>query len=412
MPLFAHAPETGLEGLPQDPATEIGSWYAEAVLYRLGVGAFYDADHDGLGDFEGLIRKLPYLQSLGVTCVDLFALNRDQCAEFVRFRLAARTAGVRVLVELAGDAARQRDETGFWLDSDADGVVLTGPPAACASRCARRARPAPDGNQRRRTSFVRVNGVPVPCADGQDAIGALGAFRSQVVPTLMEGFTRQSSVPLLGLMVRLALRMTGGRAWQQDDDEGWLGTPTSASGSQVPLRLARLTEGPGPRLNLLHALLFALPGPPLLVFGDEIGMDDVVRDPAGNWSPMRWRRGQDGDVVSVQSQDRLRSSLLNRVRTLARQRRRSNALSCGNASPVGLGAGPGLSFLRECGGETILVVANFSPVVHVVECDLSGHEGNQVEDIAGEKPFPPVLDAPYRVALGPYGWNWLRLVTH
>jgi len=411
MPLFTRAPETGLDRLPQHPATETGSWYAEAVLYRLGVGAFYDADHDGIGDFEGLIRKLPYLQSLGVTCVDLFAPNRDQHAEFVRFGLAARTAGVRVLVELAGNPARQRDESAYWLDHDADGVVLTSPPAACTNGCARRARPAPDGTQRRGMSFVRVNGVPVPCAGGQDAIGGLGAFRAQVVPTLMEGFTRQSGVPLLGLMVRLALRMTSGRAWHEDDDEGWPGTPTSAGGSHVPPRLARLTEGPGPRLNLLHALLFALPGPPLLVFGDEIGMDDVVRDPAGNWSPMRWHRGQDGDAVSVQSQERLRSSLLNRVRTLARQRRRSNALGCGNASPVGLGAGPGVAFLRECGGETILVVANFSPVVHVVACDLSGHEGKRVDDMVGEKPFPPVLDAQYRVNLGPYGWKWLRLVT-
>ncbi|HEY1300062.1 MAG TPA: maltose alpha-D-glucosyltransferase [Stellaceae bacterium] len=44
-------------------------WYKDAIIYQLHVKAFFDADGDGIGDFEGLCRKLDYLQDLGVTAL-------------------------------------------------------------------------------------------------------------------------------------------------------------------------------------------------------------------------------------------------------------------------------------------------------------------------------------------------------
>ncbi len=41
-------------------------WYKDAVVYELHVRSFFDATNDGYGDFEGLRRKLPYIESLGV----------------------------------------------------------------------------------------------------------------------------------------------------------------------------------------------------------------------------------------------------------------------------------------------------------------------------------------------------------
>ena len=41
-------------------------WYKDAVIYELHVRSFFDATNDGYGDFEGLRRKIPYLESLGV----------------------------------------------------------------------------------------------------------------------------------------------------------------------------------------------------------------------------------------------------------------------------------------------------------------------------------------------------------
>src|SRR6266545_2499887 len=44
-------------------------WYKDAVIYQLHVKAFLDSNQDGIGDFPGLIRKLDYLQDLGVTAL-------------------------------------------------------------------------------------------------------------------------------------------------------------------------------------------------------------------------------------------------------------------------------------------------------------------------------------------------------
>lgn len=44
-------------------------WYKDAVIYQLHVKTFYDANGDGVGDFQGLIEKLPYLKELGVTAI-------------------------------------------------------------------------------------------------------------------------------------------------------------------------------------------------------------------------------------------------------------------------------------------------------------------------------------------------------
>ena len=44
-------------------------WYKNAVIYNLSVDTFMDADGDGVGDFKGLVRRLDYLQGLGVTAI-------------------------------------------------------------------------------------------------------------------------------------------------------------------------------------------------------------------------------------------------------------------------------------------------------------------------------------------------------
>jgi hypothetical protein len=44
-------------------------WYKDTIIYQLHVKAFFDTDDDGIGDFEGLRRKLDYLQDLGATAL-------------------------------------------------------------------------------------------------------------------------------------------------------------------------------------------------------------------------------------------------------------------------------------------------------------------------------------------------------
>lgn len=50
------------------PQTE-RAWWKEAIIYQLYPRSFKDSDGDGVGDLEGIIQKLDYLESLGVTAV-------------------------------------------------------------------------------------------------------------------------------------------------------------------------------------------------------------------------------------------------------------------------------------------------------------------------------------------------------
>jgi len=95
-------------------------WYKNAVIYCLDVEKYQDADGDGVGDFEGLMRRLDYLQGLGVTCVWLQPFykspNRDNgydvadyynvhekhgsLGDFVEFMNRAEALGIRVIVDL------------------------------------------------------------------------------------------------------------------------------------------------------------------------------------------------------------------------------------------------------------------------------------------------------------------------
>jgi maltose alpha-D-glucosyltransferase / alpha-amylase len=53
-----------LPGSASDPL-----WFKDAIIYELHVKAFADSNSDGIGDFQGLMGKLDYLQSLGITCI-------------------------------------------------------------------------------------------------------------------------------------------------------------------------------------------------------------------------------------------------------------------------------------------------------------------------------------------------------
>lgn len=95
-------------------------WYKNAVIYSLDLDSFMDANGDGIGDFEGLIRCLHYLQYLGVDTLWLAPFQpspgRDNgyditdyygvdarhgtAGDFVEFMHQARRRGFRVLLDM------------------------------------------------------------------------------------------------------------------------------------------------------------------------------------------------------------------------------------------------------------------------------------------------------------------------
>jgi len=44
-------------------------WWKEAVIYQIYPRSFMDSDGDGIGDFQGIISKLDYLQTLGIDTI-------------------------------------------------------------------------------------------------------------------------------------------------------------------------------------------------------------------------------------------------------------------------------------------------------------------------------------------------------
>ena len=56
-------------------------WYKNCIIYSLDVETFLDANGDGVGDFEGLTKRLDYLEFLGVDVIWLSPFhptpNRD-----------------------------------------------------------------------------------------------------------------------------------------------------------------------------------------------------------------------------------------------------------------------------------------------------------------------------------------------
>jgi maltose alpha-D-glucosyltransferase / alpha-amylase len=95
-------------------------WYKNAIFYSLDVETFFDSDGDGCGDFEGLSRRLDYLESLGIDALWLAPFqpspNRDDgydisdyygvdprygtLGDFVEFMQEAKSRGIRVIIDL------------------------------------------------------------------------------------------------------------------------------------------------------------------------------------------------------------------------------------------------------------------------------------------------------------------------
>jgi maltose alpha-D-glucosyltransferase / alpha-amylase len=103
-----------------DQATSDPLWYKDAIIYQLHIKSFFDANNDGIGDFQGLISRLDYIADLGVNTIwllpfypsprlddgydiaDYRGVHPDygSLAEVKRFIAAAHERGIRVIAEL------------------------------------------------------------------------------------------------------------------------------------------------------------------------------------------------------------------------------------------------------------------------------------------------------------------------
>lgn len=101
-------------------STKMPTWLEKAIFYQIYPQSYYDSNGDGIGDIPGIIQKLNYIQSLGVTAIWLnpcfespfqdagydvsnyyqVALRYGSNADLEHLFSEARQRGLRVILDL------------------------------------------------------------------------------------------------------------------------------------------------------------------------------------------------------------------------------------------------------------------------------------------------------------------------
>jgi alpha-glucosidase len=63
-------------------AGEKAKWWQTGIIYQIYPRSFQDSNNDGVGDLEGIIRRLPYLIELGVDAIWLSPIFTSPMADF------------------------------------------------------------------------------------------------------------------------------------------------------------------------------------------------------------------------------------------------------------------------------------------------------------------------------------------
>jgi maltose alpha-D-glucosyltransferase / alpha-amylase len=199
-------------------------------------------------------------------------------------------------------------------------------------------------------------------------------------------------------------------------------------------RLAPLLDNGRNEIELMTAILFSLPGSPVLYYGDEIGMGDNVYlgDRDGVRTPMQWTGDRNGgfsgadfaqlyappsmdpvygfQAVNVEAQLRTPSSLLRWTRRFIALRKEHPVFGLGSYEPLRPENGRIFAHLRRYERDVVLCVHNVARSAQAVELDLSEFEGRYPEEMFGRSRFPPIGELSYLLTLGPRGFYWFTLV--
>ena len=200
-------------------------------------------------------------------------------------------------------------------------------------------------------------------------------------------------------------------------------------------RLAPLLGNHRRRIELMNALLYSLPGSPIIYYGDEIGMGDNVYlgDRNGVRTPMQWSSDRNGgfsranpqqlylpiiinpeyhyEAINVEAQQHSPHSLLWWMRRLNNLRNRFKAFGRGEIDYLHPENRKVLSFIRSYQNERILVVANLSRYSQFVELDLAEFSGMVPVEVYGRTEFPVIREEPYFLSLGHHSFYWFALVS-
>jgi maltose alpha-D-glucosyltransferase/alpha-amylase len=200
-------------------------------------------------------------------------------------------------------------------------------------------------------------------------------------------------------------------------------------------RLSSLLGKDWNRIELMNALLFSLPGTPVLYYGDEIGMGDNIYlgDRNSVRTPMQWSADRNAgfskagphrlylpiiidpdshfEAFNVEAQQNNQYSMLWWMKRLIAMRKRYKAFGRGTLEFLYPDNHRVLAFIRRYQDEVILVIANLSRFVQYAGLDLSAFKGTSPVELFGRAQFPPISDSPYFLTLGAHQFYWFLLTV-
>jgi maltose alpha-D-glucosyltransferase/alpha-amylase len=198
-------------------------------------------------------------------------------------------------------------------------------------------------------------------------------------------------------------------------------------------RLAPLLDNGRDEMELIHAILFSLPGSPVLYYGDEIAMGDNVYlgDRDGVRTPMQWTGDRNAgfsradfaqlyapplmdpvygyQAVNIEAQLRTPTSLLRWLKRFIDLRKAHPVFGLGTYEPLTTSNPRIFAHVRQYEDDTALCVHNLARSAQPVELDLSKYEGRWPEEMFGRTRFPRIGELPYLLTLAPRGFYWFLL---
>lgn len=207
----------------------------------------------------------------------------------------------------------------------------------------------------------------------------------------------------------------------------------------ISRRLFPLIDNDRRQAELLHSLLFSLPGTPILYYGDEIGMGDNIYlgDRDAVRTPMQWNPDRNGGfstsdfaglylpplmdpihgfaAKNVEAERRDNASFLNWLRNVIHVRRQRPVFGLGGFEILEVSTPSVFAYLRTphgTGEPYVLCVTNFSSKPQPAELYLQHHAGKTPVEMLGGVTFPKIGELPYFVTLAPYGFMWFELFEY
>jgi maltose alpha-D-glucosyltransferase / alpha-amylase len=352
----------------------------------------------------------------------------------------------------------------FWLDLGIDGFRLDAVPYLYerdgtngenlpeTHEYLRRVRAEVDARYPDRVLLAEANQWP------EDVVHYFGdgdechmAFHFPVMPRMFMSLRREEAKPILEILDRtpsipdnaqwgLFLRNHDELTLEMVTDEErdymyseYAKDPRMKLNLGIRRRLAPLLDNGRDEIELMHAILFSLPGAPVLYYGDEIGMGDNVYlgDRDGVRTPMQWTGDRNGGfsradfaqlylpplmdpvygfgAVNVEAQLRTPTSLLRWLHRFIALRKEHPVFGLGTYEPLKPENPRIFAHVRLYEDDVILCVHNLARSAQAVELDLGEFEGWIPEEMLGRSRFPAIGELPYLLTLAPRGWFWFQL---